>query len=46
LDLSKLNTSLRAAGTDLGKLTQNFNKAGPAGQEAFLKVAQAISNAD
>lgn len=46
LDLSKLNTSLKLAGTDLDKLTGNFKNAGSIGQDAFLKVASAISQAD
>lgn len=46
IDLSKLNTSLNSSNTNLLTLTTNLQKAGPIGQQAFLKVAQAISSAE
>lgn len=46
LDLSKLNASLKQAGTTLPQLTANFKNAGEAGQQAFVSLAKAIANAD
>ena len=46
LDLSKLNSSLKSAGTDLNKLTTSFKNAGATGQQAFVSLAKAIANAD
>ena len=46
IDLNKLDASLRASNTNLLTLTTNLQKAGPAGQQAFLKVAQAVSQAE
>ena len=46
LDLGKLNSSLKAAKTDLGQLTANFNNAGEVGREAFINLANAIASAD
>lgn len=46
LDLSKLNSSLTRAKTDLNSLTSSLQAAGPAGQQAFLKIAAAISQAE
>ena len=46
IDLNKLNTSLNSSNTNLLTLTSNLQKAGPIGQQAFLKVAQAISSAE
>ena len=45
LDLSKLNSSLKQSGQTLQSLTTNLQNAGPIGQQAFLKVANAISQA-
>ena len=45
LDLSKLNASLKSTGSTLQTLTNNLQAAGPAGQQAFIKVANAISQA-
>jgi hypothetical protein len=46
LDLTKLSSSLKSAGTDLQTLTSNLQAAGPAGQQAFLKVATAVASAE
>lgn len=46
IDLNKLDSSLKASNTNLLTLTTNLQKAGPTGQQAFLKVAQAISQAE
>ena len=46
IDLNKLDASLKASNTNLLTLTTNLQKAGPAGQQAFLKVAQAVSQAE
>lgn len=46
LDLSRLNASLKASGTDLGKLTANFKNAGEVGQQAFVSLARSIAMAD
>ena len=46
LDLTKLSASLKSAGTDLQTLTNNLQAAGPAGQQAFLKVATAVASAE
>ena len=46
LDLSKLNTSLKTSKTSLTQLTSSLNACGPAGQQAFAKIAMAISQAE
>lgn len=46
LDLSKLNSSLKTAGVSLNQLTSNLYAAGPAGQQAFVKIATAIASAE
>lgn len=46
LDLVKLNNSLKVAKTDLKTLTSNLQSVGPAGQQAFIKVATAIASAE
>ena len=46
IDLSRLTTSLKSAGTDLATLTNKFKYAGEAGQQAFLQVAKSISYAE
>ena len=46
IDLSKLNASLKSANTDLKTLMGNLQAAGPTGQQAFLKVATAIAQAE
>jgi hypothetical protein len=38
LDLSKLNASLKSAGTDLGTLSSNLLKAGIQGEQAFMNI--------
>ena len=45
LDLSKFSMSLKKAGTDLSTLTTKLQAAGPAGQQAFVKIANAVSQA-
>ena len=45
LDLNKLNTSLKQAGTNLQTLTQNLQGAGAQGQQAFIKLANSIASA-
>ena len=46
LDLSRLNSSLSSAKTNLNTLTSSLQAAGPIGQQAFLKIATAISQAE
>lgn len=46
LDLNKLNSSLKKSGQTLQSLTSNLQAAGPAGQQAFLKVATAVASAE
>lgn len=46
LDLSKLNASLKQAGTSLSSLTGTFGALGSDGAAAFNQVAQAISQAE
>ena len=46
LDLNKLNTSLKSSGQSLQTLTTNLQAAGPAGQQAFIKVATAVASAE
>lgn len=46
INLDKLNTSLRTSGTSLNQLMTNLNAAGPQGQQAFIKIANAISAAE
>lgn len=46
IDLSQLNASLRSAGTSLTTLTSNLRGAGAEGQQAFMQVARAISQAE
>lgn len=46
LDLNKLNSSLKKSGQTLQTLTSNLQAAGPAGQQAFLKVATAVASAE
>lgn len=46
LDLSKLNASLKQAGTSLPQLTAGFKNAGQVGQQAFVSLAKAIASAD
>ena len=45
LDLTKLNSSLKQAGTDLQSLTNKLQALGPQGQQAFIKIATAVGNA-
>ena len=46
LDLNKLNTSLKSSGQNLQTLTANLQAAGPTGQQAFIKVANAVASAE
>lgn len=46
LDLTKLNKSLKSSGTDLQSLAMNLRNVGPQGEQAFLKLANAISHAE
>lgn len=46
IDLSKLNASLKASNTSLTQLTGSLASCGPVGQQAFAKVAMAISQAE
>lgn len=46
LDLTKLNNTLKQAGTNLNTLSNNLIAVGPQGQQAFLKLATAVSQAE
>lgn len=46
LDLSKFATSLKSSGKDLQAYYNQLLAIGPAGQQAFLQIAQAIATAD
>ena len=46
LDFTKLQTSLKAANTDLTTLTNNLLAMGPKGQQAFSQVANAVAHAE
>lgn len=46
IDLSKLDNSLKTAGTNLSTLTQNLQGAGAIGQQAFIKLATAVASAE
>ena len=46
LNLNKLNASLKASKTNIGDLSSSLLKAGGSGQEAFMKLAQSVANAD
>lgn len=46
LNLSALNSSLKASGTTLNELVVKLQAAGPAGQQAFMKVANAVAQAE
>ena len=45
-DLSLLDRSLKTSGTNIQKLSMDLLSIGPAGQQAFMKLAQSISLAD
>ena len=45
-DLSKLNASLNRSQTDVTKLSKSLLDAGVTGQQAFVKLAQSIAEAD
>lgn len=45
-DLSSLDKSLKTSGTNITELSTKFLDAGDTGQQAFLKLAQSISQAD
>lgn len=46
LDLSRLSTSLKSANENLDDYYTNLLKAGPAGEQAFMDLAKAITQAD
>lgn len=46
LNLSALNSSLKQSGTSLNQLAMNLQNAGTKGQQAFMKLAQAVSSAE
>ena len=46
LNLNALNSSLKQSGTNLNQLAMNLQSAGTKGQQAFLKLAQAVSSAE
>ena len=46
IDFSALQTSLKAANTDLTTLTNNLLAMGPKGQQAFSQVANAVAHAE
>lgn len=46
IDLSKFSASLSRSNKDLDKYRQELTAIGPEGQQAFLKVAQAIMNSE
>lgn len=46
LDLTKFMQSLNASGTTLNEYANKLNALGPAGQQAFSKLAAAINSAD
>lgn len=46
LDLNKLNQSLKSSGTTLTQLTSSFKTAGSTGQQAFIALSNAISQAE
>ena len=45
LDLSKLNASLKSAGTDLATLSSGLLKAGLNGEQAFMNIQRSIATA-
>ena len=45
LDLSKLNASLKASGTNLATLSGNLLNAGLAGEQAFMNIQRSVANA-
>ena len=45
LDLNKLDASLKSSGQNLGELSSNLLRAGQTGQQAFMNMQRAISNA-
>lgn len=46
INLNKLNASLKASKSNIGDLSSSLLKAGGSGQEAFMKLAQSVANAD
>ena len=46
LDLGKLSTSLKASNTSLSSLTNSLLGAGAQGQQAFVKIANAVASAE
>ena len=45
LDLSKLNASLKASGTNLATLSGNLLNAGLAGEQAFMNIQRSVASA-
>ena len=46
IDLTKLNNSLKQSGTSLKTLSSNLLSVGPQGEQAFVKLANAIGRAE
>ena len=46
LDLMKLNSNLKASGKSLQDYANSLTKIGPTGEQAFLRLAQAVSAAE
>ncbi len=46
LDLTKLDANLKKSGHTLQELTANLQAAGPIGQQAFVKIANAVAQAE
>ena len=46
IDLNKLNSSLKQSGTNLQQLARNLQNTGTQGQQSFVKLANAIAQAE
>ena len=46
LDFTKLNTSIQKSGTSLAEYGRRLQQLGPAGQQAFMSLASAVSQAE
>ena len=46
LDFSKLSQSMKQSGTSLNEYANKIKEIGPAGQQAFLSLAQSIASAE
>ena len=46
LDFTKLNTSIQKSGTTLAEYGRKLQQLGPAGQQAFMSLASAVSQAE